>query len=60
MEFQLVQLEIKIRRMGMMLVAAMRKMRRKIVMSSDDDVGGGDEDEGAIRPPTLQNMRVGI
>ena len=27
---------------------------------SDDDVGGGDEDEGAIRPPTLQNMRVGI
>ena len=32
MEFQPVHLEIKMRRMGMMLVAAMRKMRRKIVM----------------------------
>ena len=32
MEFQPVHLEIKMRRMGMMSVAAMRKMRRKIVM----------------------------
>ena len=32
MEFQPVQLEIKMRRMGMMSVATMRKMRRMIVM----------------------------
>ena len=32
MEFQLVQLEIKKRRMGMMSVAAMKKIRMMIVM----------------------------